>query len=212
MNIVEKSLKEGKENGDPLAVGQFSAVNQVLQIAVDDSLVPSSSEVRSDIDSNERFSWLKKIHSTMMMPIVLDREKRLEPSSITRHNVTNYRSTKKILGKNVMPSPGVIKKLMHNLMLDIIQFNNHISYKIKHPFMLSKRDLQDIAEKAYEVNLKICCIKPFEDGSNRTARLAENALRLYWGLPWKVISVDEKDRYLNDIFEMQKNFPENPKI
>jgi hypothetical protein len=208
--ILEKALKEGKENGDPLATGQFAAVNIVLRdLAPKEEFLTPPEKLRSEIDSHEHLLWLRNLHVTIMTPIAALGEKNLDPNTPLRHTLGHYRSSRKVLGPRVMPSPFAIKRLLHRWLLDISQFNKDMSYKLKHPFMLSKMDLIAMAERAYTANLQLCCIKPFEDGSNRIGRLVENALRLNWGLPWKIIADGEKDKLLSDIFEMQKKYPEN---
>lgn len=209
MSIVEKAIKEGKENGDPYATGQFSAINYILRnLLSNDDLLPNSKLLVSEQSSFEKTEWIRTLHSLQMTPIRLHLEKMLDPTAPLPHHIGSYRFFKKVLGTRMMPNPTSIKKHMHELLLSICSFNESIDQKIKNPFMLSKMDLQTISDICYETNLKICCIKPFEDGSNRIARLVENALRLYWGLPWKIIQIEDKDKYLSDIFEMQKKYPE----
>lgn len=210
ISIVDKALKEGKDIGDPLATGQFSAVNIVLRdLAPKEDLLLQPEKLRSELDSHDHLKWLRDLHSTMFMPIYLLGQKTLDPNTPPKHTLGSYRSSRKVLGPRVMPSPIAIKKLLHRWLLDLSKYNKDISYKLNNPRMLSKMDLQDISMHAYHAGIQVCCIKPFEDGSNRIGRLIENTLRLHWGLPWKTILADKKDEYLNDIFEMQKRFPEN---
>lgn len=212
MNIttIETALKEGKETGDPLATGQFSAVNMVLRdIAPRDDLIPQPEKLRGELDSHDHLKWMRDLHTAMMTPIYLHGQKVLDPYAPPKHTIGTYRSSRKVLGPRVMPSPITIKKTLHRWLLDLAKYNKDISLKLNNPRMLSKMDIHDIAMHAYHAGIQICCIKPFEDGSNRIGRLVENAIRLNWGLPWKTILIDKKDEYLNDIFEMQKRFPEN---
>ncbi len=210
IQIIEKAIKDGKEIGDPYAVGQFSAVNNILKnFAHQDNLIPSSKTLFSEEKSHESLQWIRDLHSTIMTPIMNNGLKTLQQDAPLRHQIGTYRTVKKTLGRKIMPNPTSIKKHMHNLLLSLSKFNEEIDIKIKNPFMLSKMDIQTISEVCYNTNIKICCIKPFYDGSNRTARLVENTLRLYWGLPWKIITTDEKDKYLSDIFKMQEQYPEN---
>lgn len=201
--IVETAIKEGKEHGDPLAVGQFSAINIVLSLSPDDAWLPAPTSLINELDSHDKLKWLRDLHSALMTPIANLAEKKLDPNGPPRHQIGTYRSSRKTLGHRVMPSPLSVRRHLHELLRDVAQFNKDIALKLKNPFMLSKMDIQAIADQAYTANLRICCIKPFEDGSNRLGRLVENALRLHWGLPWKIISADEKDTLLSDIFKIQ---------
>lgn len=205
LQIVEQTIKDGKENGDPLAAGQFSAINYILQeVSPNDNLIPKNT--RSEIDSHESLKWMRNIHVKLMTPIIDKAEKHLEPT-LPRHTLGSYRTSPKKLGKRQMPHPASIRSHLHSVLQDLIAFNQLISPKLQNPRSLSRMDVQLIADKAYQTHLHICCIKPFEDGSNRTARLVENALRLYWGLHWKNIPYTEKDKLLNDIFQLQdKNY------
>ena len=107
-----------------------------------------------------------------------------------------------------MPSPFEFTKHLEIWWNDIVEFHNKIKHKIEMPTLFEENDIKLLVDKAYETNLKICCIKPFIDGSNRVARLTENLFRLNWGLPWKIISSDhdEKLNYVDDIKKMQKNY------
>lgn len=209
LKIVEKTMKEGKEHGDPLAAGQFSAINQVLAVAKKEDLIPSPSLLKTEVESSEHLQWIRDLHSSVFTPIVTSAEKKLDPNCIPRHAIGRYRTSRRVIGPRTMPSPFAINRLLHHLLKDLATFHQSMASKIQNPFSLSKDDIHQLAQRAHDVNLRLCCIKPFEDGSNRIARLVENALRLNWGLPWKTILIDEKDDYLARIFEMQKNYPEN---
>ncbi len=209
ISIVNKAIKDGKENGDPYAVGHFSAINLILKkYANEDNLIPKSNTIITENHSHERFQWLRDVHTEIMTPIMIQGEKLLQPDAPLKHQIGSYRSLKKTLGRRSMPDPSLIKKHMHDLLLSLARFNEEIDIKIKNPFMLSKMDIKSIADTCYDAHLKICCIKPFHDGSNRVARLFENAIRLYWGLPWKVYDIENKDKYMADIFSMQEKYPE----
>jgi fido (protein-threonine AMPylation protein) len=98
-----------------------------------------------------------------------------------------------------MPDPDNIRPLLASLFRSLCEFHQEMKDKIENPSLLEREDIKELAAKAYDANLRICCIKPFNDGSNRVARLVENLLRLNWGLRFKVITAQEKDRYLRDI-------------
>jgi fido (protein-threonine AMPylation protein) len=79
----------------------------------------------------------------------------------------------------------------------------HDKYKddLSNPRMLELQDWKILEKAAHTLCLRICCIKPFNDGSNRIARLIENLVRLNVGLRFKV-TIDKND-FLKEVQNLQ---------
>ena len=150
-----------------------------------------------------------------MKPIALHGEMVADPGAINIRDVGKWRETRHFMSglqsTIEMPNPFNMPKLLHAWWADLVDFHNQMKKKIEMPHLLEDDDIRLLVEKAYDTNLKICCIKPFTDGSNRIARLTENLLRLNWGLPWKTIPSEDEHKlaYLDDIKKMQTNYPAN---
>lgn len=137
----------------------------------------------------------------------------LDTSYIKITDVGSYRQSNKYIktekdGKLVdieMPDPLYIREHLKNWANDLCQFHNDMKHTIEYG-RYSEEETQTLVNKAYEANIKLCCIKPFIDGSNRLGRLVENAFRLNWGLPWKIITIDDKENLLDDLRDMQTRF------
>ena len=210
-SIIEKTMSNKEPN--PFALGQLKCLGLIQHLAEDPNLIPE--QVNSVFDLDTKFSWIKRIHKNLMRDVAEHGITLVDPSFIKPMDVGIYRQSEKILEAQTkdlrgifqipMPSPITVRELMLDWAKDLCKFNNE--YR---PIVERSRYDQDTAkalvDKAYETNLRWCCIKPFEDGSNRAARIAENLLRLHWGLPLKIITEDDKDKYLEDIREMQHEY------
>lgn len=208
-NDISETLKRGQNDlaNNPNIVGHLKAVNYVLTLAPDPKLIPPVSFILNENQSHNQLQWLRQIHKHMMLSVAEHGEKTLDSTCISRICVGTYRSRDKRLGKNIMPSPLRIRRLLHDWLKDLSGFVSLYEKKITYPALLTDNDLRILGEKAKSSHIDLCCIKPFEDGSNRAARLAENLLRLNWGLPWKIHMRENKDEYLKEILERQKDFP-----
>lgn len=210
-NIITETLQ--KKDANPHVVGQMKCMSLIQTLATDPDLLPSS--VNSIYDIDNKFPWIKRLHRNLMNAEAEYGMQTLDARYIKPADVGIYRQNEKSISahsddmRNVfqipMPSPIVVRDHLLDLLKDLCQFNNE--YR---PIVESSRYDGDTAEalvnKAYDINLRLCCIKPFEDGSNRFARLVENLLRFNWGLPIKIITEDDKDKYLEDMREMQHQY------
>jgi hypothetical protein len=137
----------------------------------------------------------------------------VDPSYIQPHEVGEMRQSEKIIISErngtvesiPMPDPLNIMEHLLSWAQDLSNFHNEHRRLIDYG-RYNDDDLSLLINKAYEANLRISCIKPFTDGSNRVGRLVENLLRLNWGLPWKVIVLDDKEKYIDDLRNMQKEY------
>ena len=207
--VIEDTLT--KKDTNPYIEGHLRAITLIQQLAVDPNLLPE--KVNTVFDFDEKMPWLKRIHRNLMRPIAEYGIMTLDKSYIHINDVGSYRQVSKSIRsekENVivdveMPGPLVIRELLVEWANDLCQFHNDMRRTIEYG-RYSNEDTDKMVDKAYEANLKISCIKPFTDGSNRTGRLVENLLRLNWGLPWKIITLDEKEKLLDDLRTVQQRF------
>lgn len=209
----KKSIEQAISKTEPnhFVEGHLRAINRVLQLAPQYDLIPN--KIDNVFEFDDKFDWIKKIHQNIMKPIADFGQMTLDGSYIHHTNVGVYRQIPKSITTETefqitkvdMPDPIVIRKLLTEWAEDICQFHNKMNRIIDFG-RYADEDVELLIDKAYEANLRISCIKPFTDGSNRLGRLVENLLRLNWGLPWKIISEDNKEDLLEDLRNMQKNY------
>jgi hypothetical protein len=189
--------------------GQLTCINLVTEYARNEEFIPRQTLPHTTIPELE---WMKRIHVNLMKPVAQRGEMTDDTSLIKIQQVGRWREERHFIRGITegieMPSPFDVPKHLHAWWTDIVDFHNQFREKINSPHLFENNDISILVDKAYETNLKICCIKPFIDGSNRVARLVENLFRLNWGLPWKGISSDDKEKldYVDDIKEMQKKY------
>lgn len=207
--VIDDTL--AKREGNPYVEGHLRAITLVQQLAVNPNLLPERVDTVFDFD--EKFPWIKRLHKNLMRPIAEFGVMALDPSYIHLNEVGVYRHSAKFIRTEKenaiidveMPDPLVLRELLRDWGNDLCQFHNEMRRTIEYG-RYSDDDTEAFVNKAYEANLKISCIKPFTDGSNRLGRLIENLLRLNWGLPWKIITFDDKDSLLDDLRKMQARF------
>lgn len=177
--------------------GHLKAVNLVLELAGNELLLPKTPKPNEDI------TWMKRIHKNLFESLLQESHMMMNQDMIYAIGSPGSWRTTSIKD---CPSPFEVPQLLQELIEDLANFHNNFRAKIETPYGLSYDDLQILSEKAYETNLKICYIQPFQFGSNRVARFTENLLRLNWGLPWKIIKHEPspKQCYLDDIKDMIK--------
>lgn len=190
---------------NPYIAGQLTCINLIKRLATNDDLIPR--EV-SYADTLDHLSFLKRIHLNMMKPIAVYQENIDEPNPYPLAECGQWRYSRKFILQKEMPSPHDIHNHLFNWLSDLADFQNEKRHKIETVQAYDENDIEEIVAQCYEANLKLCCIKPFTDGSNRLARLTEQLLRLNFGLPWKVIRHDDSayEPYIDDIREMQKEY------
>ena len=201
-----------QKESDPYVEGHLRAITLIQQLATDPGLIPD--KVTTIFDFDNKFPWLRRIHRNVMRPVAEFGVMQLDTSYIHPTDVGVYRSSHKFLKRHDergnlfqvnMPDPIFVRELLTEWAQDLCKFHNEYKGTIDYG-RYTQDDVKLFVDKAYESNLKLCCIKPFEDGSNRVGRLIENLLRMNWGLPWKTINFDDKDQLLDDLREMQTRF------
>ncbi len=198
-DVIRKTMmkKEGDIDADPHAVGHFKAINYALLLAKEDHIFENVVE------------WLKRIHTNIMMPIAEHDIKTNNTHlwSFPKTQCGVLRGHDKAVGPTRMPNPARIPMLIDAWRKDLKEFDQANVTKITHPRLMTSEDIAELHRRAYQAGMDMACIKPFTDGSNRVSRVVENLIRLHFGLPWKIIEVEQKDSYLDDLQKTQKNFP-----
>jgi len=204
---IDETLSGSKIN--PWLQGQLTCTNLVMELALNENLIPEKTFAHTTLSE---IDWMRRLHLNLMKPVAQRGEMIDDYTLIKLTQVGRWREERHFIagiqGTIEMPSPFEFTKHLEIWWNDIVEFHNKIKHKIEMPTLFEENDIKLLVDKAYKTNLKICCIKPFIDGSNRVARLTENLFRLNWGLPWKIISSDhdEKLNYVDDIKKMQKNY------
>lgn len=207
---IEDTLAQRDPN--PYVEGHLRAITLVLELAVKPDLIPET--VTSIYDFDEKFGWLKRLHRNIMRPVAEHGQMLHDYSYIHPTQVAVFRDSEKSLtterdGKIIeveMPDPLKIRELLLAWSQDLCAFNQEHLRLINYGHY-NNEEAEMLIQKAYEANLRISCIKPFSDGSNRLGRLVENLIRLNWGLPWRIISFErDKEQLLEDLRKMQREY------
>ena len=202
---IDQVLKGASSN--PWIEGQFKAVNVVISLASNPDLLPQDPP-DSHRQALDQLVFLRQLHLNQFRLVSEHAQKLQDPTIIDSREVGAWRSNPHFVGSTEMPNPVQIPFLLHDWWKDLIAFHNQYRHKIETPGLLEQDDLTALVQKAYQSHLQLACIKPFQDGSNRTARLVENLLRLNWGLPWKITRHEDEFKipYVNDLKQCQKSF------
>jgi hypothetical protein len=209
-NLLERSaLKEEQvrssmlmpQTADPLVSGQMRCLAMLPDLAQDPNLIPKPSQI-SEATFDQLFPWLKLFHGNLLYDLALKGEKLLNEVDYPRRaDLAQYRTEDKVLGHRRMPNPFRVKPLLVEAFRDYSKIYDEYRTSLGNPRILEEADWKKLEQAAYKLNLSICCIKPFNDGSNRVARLVENLARLNIGLRFKILA--DKDKLLNDIWKLQ---------
>lgn len=202
---IDQTLSGKKIN--PHLEGQLKTCNLIPILASDPNLIPETRPA-SWQEALIQLSFLKRIHANLFRTVAEQGQMTLDASVIQPHQVGEWREERKWIAGKEMPNPLDIPHLLKDWWIDMIDLHNLYREKIDNPSLLDDNDLKALVTGAYEANLKLCCIRPFAQGSNRTARAVENVFRLNFGLPFKVISHEDEFKfpYIDDIKEMQRRY------
>lgn len=203
---IDQTLAGTKVN--PFFEGQLKVCDLSLMLAANPDLIPPNQPANWQ-NSLQQLAFLQQYHRNLMNSIARYGIQMEDPTLIKPSQVGEWRDERKWVVDREMPSPIMVPHHLHDWWTDLIDFHNRYREKIEMPQLLDEEDLKALADKAYEANLKLCCIKPFVDGSNRLGRIIENLLRLNFGLPWKVIRHEDEYKlpYIDDIQKMQGQYP-----
>jgi hypothetical protein len=203
---IDQTLSGAKIN--PFLEGQYKAIDLIRELATDPDLIPPTQPANWQ-SSLDQLYFLKRIHRNLFRTVADYGVLTIDPSILPPHQVGEWRDERKWVANKEMPNPVLVPHLLFDWWSDLISFHNQYREKIEMPQLLDDDDIKVLVNKAYETNLKLCCIKPFTDGSNRVARITENLLRFNWGLPLKIIRHEDEFKlpYIDEIRTMQESYP-----
>ena len=191
---ITRSLSRKKNDPDmnPHALGNFKAINLALILAQNDDLL------------KEPHTWLKSLNSAISTPIADHEILTLQTKPLPKSVCGTYRSVLSSLGGKPTCPPHLISKSLDNWIIPLQKLNASLAPQILNPRSLSSTNIKNITDAAYNANLQLCAIQPFQEGSNRTARIVENVIRQHFFLPWKIIPSDDdsKDDFAQNVRDM----------
>ena len=202
---IDQTLSGSKIN--PFVEGQLKCLNLTKTLASNENFIPHPDNVKT-YNVLDHLEWMKNLHKNMLKTVAEYGYKMNDPNLIHPKYVGKWRDSTHWVSETQMPNPFKIKQHLHHWLLNIANFHQQYKEKIEQPHLLNQQDIINLVNQTYDANLRICCIKPFQDGSNRIARLIENILRLNFGLPFKIIRFEDEFKmpYINDIKSMQINY------
>lgn len=189
---------------DPAISGQMRCINLILNLAKNPDLIPKPHLI-NPVKFDKLFPWVKQLHKNILYDFSRKGTELLNAIDYpTPEELGNYRTEPKTLGSKVMPPPEQIKTLLASLFSDYSKTYHKYADAINAPMLMEKEDWITLEKQIYHTSLSFACIKPFKDGSNRTARLIENLLRFNIGLKIKIHT--DKDSYLKDLINLQNKY------
>lgn len=190
-----------QQQADPLVSGQIRCISLIEILAKNQNLIPKPEQIQVNTLASQ-FRWLYDLHGNLLMNLALKGEKMMnEYDYPKRSELGQYRSEEKVLGHRTMPKPENIKQLLAEAFKEYATVYHKYHDALSNPRVMEKEDWQRLERAAYRLGLRICCIKPFRDGSNRVGRLTENLLRLNCGLKFRIL--EDKDAFLKDVWSLQ---------
>lgn len=189
------------QKSPPAVQGQMRCVNLILSLATNPDLIPKPSQI-STTSFNKLFPWFVNLHKNLLYDFAKKGEELYNVSDYPSiQELSQLRQYEKVLGNRTMPHPDSIKQLLVQAFKDYATIYHEYHTNLSNPRMLETSDWQKLEKAAHTLALDIACIKPFNDGSNRIARLVENLVRLNTGLKFKIF--DDKQKFLNEVWEHQ---------
>lgn len=191
---------------NPYIVGQLTCITLIQRLAKNENLIPDKITYANTLND---LSFLTRIHLNMMKPISIYQENMQVPNPYPISECGQWRYSRKFIIDKEMPSPYTIQEHLFDWITSLVEFQAIKKNKIEIAQGYDQEDIREIVEQCYDSGIRLCCIKPFTDGSNRVSRLVEQLLRMNFGLPWKIFRFDEgiENPYIDDIREMQKEYP-----
>jgi hypothetical protein len=206
---ITRTLK--KEILNPYAEGHFKAVNYLLTQLVHSPDFPAKhpSNITNTFRTDEALFWLKELHSLCMQPVALFGEKTSNPLILKRYEVGTWRTKPKALAFNYAPAPEQILPILQHWLVELATFHLDIKDRLHNPYGLTAAEGNKLHAILRELPMFISCLQPFEDASNRIARLLENTLRLHWNLPWQQPAVGrDHEMFVRELAKYQdQEFP-----
>ena len=173
---------------NPYVTGHFDAFNFIFHTLIGSVDFPCKSLVAltNHYHSDTALWWLRELHTKVIYPVAQHFGLQGDVSAPKTYECGVYRCQPRMLAFTNAPEPEQIQQLLHLWLLDIATFHEQIKGKIHNPYGLSRSEAEQLYFKPLESQMFISCLQPFEHGNNQISRLVENALRLQWGLPWKM--------------------------
>lgn len=189
------------QKAPPAVQGQMRALNWIFDLAQNPDLIPKPKTI-SPTSFDSLFPWFAKLHKNLMYDFSRKGEELLNQIDYPKpEELGTYRQEDKKMGHRIMPNPSNIKTLLSQTFKTYSSVYNKYKDDLANPRALEHSDWIALEKAAHHTALSICCIKPFNDGSNRIARITENLLRLNTGLKFKIYT--DKNLFLNEIWELQ---------
>lgn len=204
--ITHATLRTPEAN--PYVVGHFDAFNYMFKELLKSPEFPvkDAKSFATLYASNETLIWLRDLHAKMTFPFVKARNiDAWKDLSLSPQDCGVYRTNEKLLAFSMAPSPNLLPKLLHNWLVDLGSFHLKIKDNLNQAYR-PKNDVSAAEKMAYDANIFIAAVQPFEFECSRLGRLVENALRLAWHLPWKHVPTGaDYRRYTTDLLKFESS-------
>jgi len=186
---------------DAAVSGQMRCLHLIFNLAKNPELIPKP-ELITPASFDKLFPWVRQLHKNLLHDFSRKGQELLNQIDYPLpEELGNYRQEPKALGHRLMPPPDQIKPLLSSLFSNYSKTYHKYKEGIEAPILMEKEHWEDLERQIHLTSLSFACIKPFKEGSNRTARLIENLLRLNTGL--KFTYHTDKDTYLRELTALQ---------
>ena len=191
---------------DANVAGHLRAINLIVELAKNPQLLPLKHITTNEFDNT--FSWFKRLHKNILYNLaVIGKQIKDSQDYPSEQSLGVFRQRDKIFAQHKACDPNKITLLLTNTFNNYTKVYTRYHDTLAFPSGMEANDWRKLERAAQTVCLDICAIQPFDDASNRVARLTENLLRLNVGLKFKTYQNTDATTL---IVEHQKKFNSNP--
>jgi hypothetical protein len=201
-----KNTLSGKGKISPYIQGHRKALKFICTELVGSSDFPAKSPqiLINHYHSDNSLYWLKEIHSLILYPIATDNISSMENIRIS--DCGNYRYKSKLMAFDMAPQPEDILPLLHLWLKEASELNDEVKDNIDNPYGITQEQSKKLVHFVNEITMFFSCLQPFEEGTNRVARIVENTFRLHWYMPWFTQHPGSSyDEYIRKFTNYQQN-------
>jgi hypothetical protein len=152
--------------------------------------------------------WLKDLHKAMLTPVVNHAiaTEQEDQNVVLIHQLGKYRTVDVPLSTRMAPHPELIKPILHTWLRDVAGVHNRLGLKARKVYGLTPQEARELADTAQRTKMLFSVVQPLSYANNRFGRLLENILRLQWRLPWKDLSKNDYEKFIQQLgeFEIQQ--------
>ncbi len=191
---------------NPYADGHFAALGFAYNHLLDKDYFPAKLSNISDPNKAEAaLFWLKDLHKAMLTPVVnrAIATEQEDQNIVLMHHLGKYRTVDVPLSTRMAPHPELIKPILHQWLRDVAGVHDRLGAKARKVYGLKPQEAKELSDTAQMTKMLFSVVQPLSYANNRFGRLLENILRLQWRLPWKDLSKNDYEKFVQQLGEYE---------